>query len=858
MPNNSFHVDSLSFWLGFIIATLAWWLVRRIRPLLPVWWRALRRQIELISARNFSGTDDYLRRQTLLKAQSQHLASSLFALDEIIIPPSFLAPPAGQSPDEEKGASSIASAVIPYLPDWPELVAAFAVPRVTLESALKSKRHIAVIGQPGSGKTVALAHLASQLSRRDPSLADYGDALTFFFHILDLNTALQENQDPIQPFIQCACASASLVMQPQITRYLKSAFRNKQRQVILLLDGLDELPGDQLAAAVAYLNALTQALPQIQIIAASSPDYADGMLKSGFYPLALSAWNDRDRKAFARRWGDLWFEHVAPKAGRETRPHPVDAKLMENWLEDEKALSNPLEWTLRLWGAYAGDLSGTYGPDNLRAYITRFLPDPAVLPAIQQVAYDCVLQQRTSMGFDEMERLLSSQRITPSTPNHASTPESAGEDQSSLPLPEKPSSGARKKRVATPGEQIIDALIDGGVLVQHHGDRLSFSNPALLGFLAGGQISPEDAGQMAESITNPSNRWPAALQALRYAAACTEEDGWIMSLSSEVDPPLFAHLLIPARWLADAPAKAPWRNEVMRRLVSSLSDENLPLGIRARCIAALHLSGDGSIDRLYRQLLVSKSPTIRRIGLLGCGASGNPQLIDSLLTLLADQQPEVRYTACLALAALPGSAASNVVAEILNSGDEEIRQAAAEALSQNPDEGYAILRDAITQNDLLTRRAAVFGLLQIHEEWAQKALEKVAVEDAQWVVRNAAAQALTELHQPLPAIPGQLPAPWNAGWLIAFAGKLGLGIQPDQPATELLFTVLKTGAIEEQIGALSYLRDQPEEEVIREIYQLLERPEADLREAVIYTLWWMALSGVALPAPELSYFFGTL
>lgn len=851
MPNSRFHVDGLSFWLGFIIASLVWWLVQRIKPFLPVWWRALRRQIERVSARNFAGMDDYLRRQTLLKAQGQHLASSLFSLDEIIIPPSFLAPPLWQVPDKERGAHTIASTVIPYLPDWPELVASFAVPKISLIDALKSKRHLAVMGQPGSGKTVALAYLASQLSRRDPSFTEYDDAVILFLHILDLNTALQDNQDPVQPLIQCASASGNLVMQPQITRYLKTAFRNKQRQIVLLLDGLDELPHDQLTSAVAYLKVLIQALPQIQIIAALSPDYADGMLKLGFYPLALSAWNDRDRKAFAKRWGDLWQEHFMPKAADEAELHPVDAKLIKYWLDDEKMHSTPLEWTLRIWGAYAGDLSGTYGPDNLRAYTTRFLPDPSILPAIQQIAHDCVLQQRISLDFDEMERLLSTNKMIASGSNQFKPLENLTEGQSSRSVSEKtPPGSTRRNRVASQGEQIINALIDGGILVQHPANRLRFSNPMLMGFLAGGRTSPDDAGALARAILVPSNRWAAAIQTLHYAATYTENDSWIKSLFAEVDPPLFTHLLIPARWLADALPKASWRSELMRQLVNTLSDETLPLGIRARCIAALHLSGDGSVARLYQQLLVSKSPTIRRIALLGCGASGDPQLIDSMLKLLADPQPEVRFTACLALAAIPGTASSTVLAEILTSGNEEIRQVVAEALSQDPEQGYPTLCDAVTHEDILTRRAAVFGLLQIHEDWAQKVLEKVAVEDAQWVVRNAAAQALTQLQENhSSAIPDNFPPPWEAGWLIAFAGKLGLGIQPGQPATDLLATVLKTGGIEEQLGALNYLRDQPEEKVILQIYQLFERPETELQEAVIYTLWWLTLSGVKLPNP---------
>ncbi|HET8708538.1 MAG TPA: hypothetical protein VFM46_19685, partial [Pseudomonadales bacterium] len=81
MPNSNFHLENLSFWIGFIAATLFWWLVYSVRPLLPRWWRRFRRLLETISSRNYTEVENYLRRQTILRAQSQHLAASLFSLD---------------------------------------------------------------------------------------------------------------------------------------------------------------------------------------------------------------------------------------------------------------------------------------------------------------------------------------------------------------------------------------------------------------------------------------------------------------------------------------------------------------------------------------------------------------------------------------------------------------------------------------------------------------------------------------------------------------------------------------------------------------------------------------------------------
>jgi hypothetical protein len=88
----TFAGPAFSFILGFITATIFWWLMGRARPL---WeeirenWRVSR---EEANARRSTGVEENHRRNTLRRAQGMHLAASLFALDEIMSPAS-LAPP---------------------------------------------------------------------------------------------------------------------------------------------------------------------------------------------------------------------------------------------------------------------------------------------------------------------------------------------------------------------------------------------------------------------------------------------------------------------------------------------------------------------------------------------------------------------------------------------------------------------------------------------------------------------------------------------------------------------------------------------------------------------------------------------
>ncbi len=159
-----------------------------------------------------------------------------------------------------------------------------------------------------------------------------------------------------------------------------------------------------------------------------------------------------------------------------------------------------------------------------------------------------------------------------------------------------------------------------------------------------------------------------------------------------------------------------------------------------------------------------------------------------------------------------------------------------------------MLEEAAAEEDLLTRRASVYGLVQIREPWAREVLEKMAVGDGQWVVRNAAAQALETMQDATAGLPKPLPKPSESPWLLTFASKLGMGILPGQPATDVLNMVLKSGSVEEQIAALSYLKERPDGDTIGAIYGLYYSGQEALYEPVLHTLWWISICDSKLPA----------
>ncbi|RPJ39193.1 MAG: HEAT repeat domain-containing protein, partial [Chloroflexi bacterium] len=554
-------------------------------------------------------------------------------------------------------------------------------------------------------------HLASQVARQEPAAGKYSAAVPLFIHALELDPTLVEDKDPLLNLIKVIAGNASVVMQPQIPRFLQSVFRDKTRRVVLFLDGLDELAPGQFAPVFSYLTALQKKHARLQIITTASADYIDGLTKANFYPLALAAWTQTQRMEFAKKWGELWTTKLIPEIKKPDPAVVIDPLLVQHWLVSEYAYTSPLEWTLRMWGAFAGDLSGSSPLSILDSHITRFLPNPAYIPALEELAHQMALKPTSSLSFEEIENILSAYQAAMKTTPDAIPLEAPADAQLVEPAVEgaAPAGGEaskagtavktdpkktaksqkkdRRERTVTAGEALVTALTGAGILVEYPNHQIRFASPVFLAFLAGMRLTPDEATRMAKAITKKLD-WPVYPLVLQYAAACSDSPEWVYSLIEDPVAPLFRNLLMVARWLRDAPANAEWRSHLMRVLINQLQNDALPFGSRARITGAFYLSRDPSSVKLFKQLLASRSADIRRVALLGCGALGNPQLINDILGALADLEPSVRYTACLALAAVPVEAALNAVVQVLLSGDEEIRQAASEALALIQPDGH--------------------------------------------------------------------------------------------------------------------------------------------------------------------------
>ncbi|RPJ25494.1 MAG: HEAT repeat domain-containing protein, partial [Chloroflexi bacterium] len=321
-------------------------------------------------------------------------------------------------------------------------------------------------------------------------------------------------------------------------------------------------------------------------------------------------------------------------------------------------------------------------------------------------------------------------------------------------------------------------------------------------------------------------------------------------LLKESSLPLHSYIFTVARWLRDAPKEAAWRGKAFACLLTILQGEGQPLGLRGQAMAAFVTSGDPGAATLFRQLLSSRSFELIPIAALGSGALKDVKAMGALEELLQAPISAVRRAVCLALVAIGTEKSLEGVARALLQGDEDLRRAAAEALANDPAEGYAMLKEGATLDDIMLRRAVVNGLARVGQPWAVELLQHMQVEDDQWAVRNLANQYLEQMQGIDSRVPRQLATPSESPWLIEFAGKQKMGVPRGGPATDILLSAFKLGNTEERLAALPYLKRVANEGIIGAIYQAMYGEDPEVREAAFYAIEEIGADGFALPHPN--------
>lgn len=843
------QLDPLSVGVGFIVGILFTWLLSRIRPLWSQWREGLREQRAAAKVRRTTGLEDNLRRIILRRAQGMHLAASLFSLNEILQEPELIAPPARVEPGVIGIQEDIISQTLPYMPAWPELAATYRASSLSVVEAIAGGSNIVIMGAAGAGKTVALAHLASQAANLqvqfDPKAEVY--AVPYLYHVADLQLPFDADKDPIQVITNAVLERAPVFDLGRLPGFIQQTFNDGQ--ALVLIDGFDELDPKGQSEVVEWFKALITAHPKVRIVTTGCYGQLNGLISIGFSPLALCAWDPQRDAEFIQQWGELWSRTVALESKPHTGPGQADPLLLNTWLLSDNAGLTPFELTLKVWGAYAGDSLGPRVLDAIATHVRRLAPSGTPVAALELLAMQVVLT--TQPVFDPRKARAWVKQYEIVDDKAAAAEDSSDQmlDTKDISLTESQKIRIRKSRAsgAVASYGLLSKMVESGLLVSHLNNKMRFLHPVLNGYLSGQAIGDHEAD--ATLCAQPD--WDGKTLSLRYLAARADASAVADMLLKESDIPLHASTFIVARWLRDAPKEAPWRKKVFAALLTLLQAEGQPTALRGQAMAAFVTSGDPGAATLFRQLLGARSFELLPLAALGTGALRDPKAVDALEEILQAPSGAVRRATCLALVAIGTEKALEAVARALLQGDEELRRAAAEALSNDPKEGHAMLREGATlADDIMVRRAVVHGLSRIHRPWAVELLQKLQVEDDQWAVRNLATQYLEQMSQIDPRVPRKLKPPSDSPWLIEFAGKQGMGVPRGGPATDVLLNAFKVGDTEERLAALPYLKRVSGDGIISALYNGMYGEDPEVREAAFYAIEEMAANGMKIPHPN--------
>jgi HEAT repeat protein len=861
------NLDRNSFWIGFLAGSLFLWLINRLRPLLPGMVDNLRARLSTARGSITVNPEERYRRDVLRRAQRAHLSSVYFSLDEVLVPPRLLAPPPAIEPGDELHESLIFNDVLPYLPDCPELGSYYHSLTLSLTEALSGGANLVLVGKPGMGKTVALAYLASALARQEVPTGPLAGMTPYLVYASDF-LPIPPDQPPLEALIAVVAENVSALTLPRLPHFIRSTFDDGK--ALLLLDGLDELPPEAFDQLVDFIDRLLKAYPQARILAAASPEYIGGLTHLGFQIIPLAAWNDKDRLNFINKWSELWTSFIA----REKDKKKVDPLLLNNWLAGCEPSFTPLELTLHVWAANAGDVLGAGSSQAIESYLLRMTASiQKARPVLERLATQIILTANPALTQHEAEKWIPADngevlpfQTTPVTldepdENLASKEsvidEEGGNQEPGLidePLIHSNENLSRSKdgnakvslKEASPSQRLLGELVTAGLLVNRKNSRLSFIHPVIAGYLAGAALA--SSGGFETLVRQPA--WSGKSLALKYLSSWNDISGVVRSMVEESIDPLYRDLFTIADWLRDAPPKVTWRQFVLRQLSSLTQQEALPMSIRFRALVALAFSGDPGVHVLFRQNLEHPSDSVRELGALGAGLLLDPKAVKTLTPLLNDPVMEVRLSAVLALSRIGTKPAMEAIASTLLNSSEEMRRAAAEALAMQPEEGFPALEEGSSMADLLVRRAVVYGLARVKEPWARQRLDKLQIEDEQWVVRSAAIQVLEELERPNPRIPRPHPELAQTPWLIEFAGTLGLGIAPGKPALDLVTQAAKTGKNEQRLAAVQYLGQYGGDGALSAIYPMLYSANPEESDTAYQALWTLSASGLPLTEPQ--------
>ncbi|MBI9049511.1 MAG: HEAT repeat domain-containing protein [Anaerolineaceae bacterium] len=804
-------LDAYSFIAGALFGFVFYYLVI-VKKIVHHIIRISKNIYERIAASaNLDKAESLINKSLFNQAQANHVFAHVTPLESILIKPKLLFPPKYLYPEFYTTSSSLINQFFPFTPDWPELSAQYPVDNIDYTHLAHINGKTLIIGQPGSGKTTLLAALVISMLQDSSS-----EKLPIYVSAKTILPLLEKEQDPMEILTAAFSEGNPQITASQIYFILKSKISTQN--AILLLDDVDHLYTDEIEQVLGFLTTLETEYQFTKFIIAADPNSIGKELTKHFFPLTIASWSVIEQRNFISAIQDIWDS--CKFSNKNDSVKPIQAPVLTKWLQDDTPYYSPFDLVVRIWLLNSGSSLGFNIADHLINVLDLFALSKDELEGIALLAYSLLRSHKSSMDIPEANEYLSSVEQS----LEYFDPLSKSEIQETTPS---------TKYIHTISSKTLQSA---QIITIDSFDRISFSSPIWAGFFANLIISPDIQNWFPRADLN----WTYSSQYLRFATINNYADSWYESIFKKETPFPFDNTYLKlARFIPDLAFDHPVRNGILKWLAKSSFQNQLPAAERAQLFAALLVSKDPSVPKLLLEFQSMPDPDLRFLSILTYAAFANSESFNVFMDHLADEEQNVRNAASLAFYALNNKKSSDLLIDILLQGDEYMKQTAAESLAVIDGISQDLLTEAIASEDLLIRRAAVYGLSRIPDQWALDILSHAAIEDGQWIVRNAATQVIENQDVFKTMLIPQLPHPSNAPWLISFASKLGKGIPKSGFVKDILMSALDQGNVDEKISAMNYLRIVPDSDIINAIFPLLVHKNRSMQQASAIALWYI-------------------
>ncbi len=775
LQRSEWRFDWRSALIGALVAWVIAAIIYRQRAALGDLAQRLWAPVKRWRARMKSSVEEkYLR--ALQEALSQLL---LFAPQDptaVFVPPIFLAPPPLPNTFSDETLSA----------------APVEVPFSTLR---QGHPRVIITGAQGDGRTTTLALTAWALVPDDEGDVPF-ERFPLWIDLARLEAlpAADSESSPVEFLTELATRFLPRALPKWILEQLRT------QPPLILVDNWEALPREMREPVAHWIAEVGEALPEAHWLVATGPEGYGPLVEGGFVPVEITPVLDETalHKLFTG-WASL----------RE-REETLEGESLHTLLWAREAGDQFLELTARTL-LYLQTEQLPYQPTEVFAELLELqLPIPKVSEEWPEGG-----EEAQRLAFKFLEELAFTIRIE----GERVTPAWMEEQLEALMPPET----ERPPRF----EATVQQLLQKSRVMQRAGDSVHFSHYLWRDFFAARALAERENGvaQLLDHLYD--SEW---LFLLECFIGLGQGEKLVKSLIkdalAENDR---GKILRAGRWAVVAPPSAGWRKAVMKILAQTFVKPEMEDAERLAVGRALALIAGETARPFFLQTLRTPQPGVRASALRGLGWTGTPSDMKIIAAGINDSNFNIQVSAVRALGDLGTSGAFRLLQRFLAQSDEQLIITIAETLASQP-EGWEALQEATQSEDLMVRRAAAHALGYVPQPWAEELLGVLVREDPQWLVRSAAEASLTALQaREEAATVAPPPKIDEAGWLMNWAARQGLGLGVGEAALQTLLHALERGEPETRILAALTLMRMGRREHLELLRPLLEDPNVEVQ-----------------------------